>query len=332
MKLGFSIIIPVYNRPEELAELLQSILLQHNLPDIEIVVVEDGSDKTSELVVNQYADRLNIKYCVKKNTGPGDSRNYGMTHASGDYFIILDSDCLLPENYLSVVSKFLGRNYADAYGGPDVAHSSFNNKQKAINYSMTSFLTTGGLRGSKKTSGNFQVRSFNMGLSKKAFQLTGGFAKQRIGEDIDLNFRLKAKKLSTVYIADAFVYHKRRNSWPSFFKQVQNFGAARPILNQLHPGSARLTYWFPSVFIVGLVLALILCALNFPMLLWVYLAYFIAITVDSFSQNKQLLVAFWSVYAVLVQFLAYGTGFLRTIFRLYLLQKSPKEAFPEMFE
>lgn len=332
MKLRFSIIIPVYNRPEELEELLQSILLQNDLPEIEIIVVEDGSDKKSELVVNEHAAKLNLKYYLKRNTGPGDSRNFGMRQASGDYFILLDSDCLLPENYLSVVKKFLAENYADAYGGRDVAHSSFNSKQKAINYSMTSFLTTGGLRGSKKTSDNFQVRSFNMGLSKEAFQLTGGFAKQRIGEDIDLNFRLKDKKLSTVYIADAFVYHKRRNSWPSFFNQVQNFGAARPILNQMHPGSARLTYWFPLAFIVGLLVAFILCALNSPILLLIYLVYFLAIVVDSFRKNKQLEVAFLSVYAVMVQFLAYGTGFLRTILRLYLLQKSPRKAFPAMFE
>lgn len=331
MKLQFSIIIPVYNRPEELEELLQSILLQSEDHAVEIVVIEDGSDRKSKPVVNKYANKLNLKYYFKDNTGPGDSRNFGMRQASGDYFIILDSDCLLPENYLSVVSTFLSENYAEAFGGPDKAHPSFNATQKAINYSMTSFLTTGGLRGNQKTSANFQLRSFNMGLSKKAFQLTGGFAKQRIGEDIDLNFRLKDKNLSTVYIADAFVYHKRRNSWPTFFKQIKNFGAARPILNKLHEGSARLTYWFPALFILGLLFSLVLWALNVPWLIFMYLIYFLAIAVDSFAKNRQLNVAFLSVYAVLVQFLAYGLGFLRTFVRLYLLQMSPKESFPAMF-
>lgn len=332
MKLQFSIIIPVYNRPEELAELLQSIVLQKECHELEVIVIEDGSEIRSEQVVNEYDEKLNIKYYFKENTGPGDSRNFGMGQASGDYFIILDSDCLLPENYLTVVSTFLAKSYAEAYGGPDKAHPSFNSRQKAINYSMTSFLTTGGLRGSEKTADNFQLRSFNMGVSKKAFQLTGGFAKQRIGEDIDLNFRLREQQLSTVYIGGAYVYHKRRNSWMSFFKQIRNFGAARPILNQMHAGSARLTYWFPTLFILGLLGAFILTFFHFPWLLIMYLVYFLAIALDSFSKRKQLDVACLSVYAVFVQFLAYGSGFLGSILRLYLLKKSPREAFPAMFE
>jgi len=322
----------VYNRPEELAELLQSIVLQKKGHELEVIVIEDGSKITSEHVVNEYDDKLNIKYYFKENTGPGDSRNFGMEQASGGYFIILDSDCLLPDKYLAVVRTFLGKNYSEAFGGPDKAHTSFNSRQKAINYSMTSFLTTGGLRGSKKTANNFQLRSFNMGLSKKAFQLTGGFAKQRIGEDIDLNFRLKEQQLSTAYIADAFVYHKRRNSWLSFYKQIRNFGAARPVLNRMHRGSARLTYWFPTAFILGLLGAVILAFFHFPWLLFMYLAYFLAIALDSFSKSKQLDVACLSVYAVFVQFLAYGSGFLRSIFRLYLLQKSARESFPAMFK
>lgn len=331
MKLPFSIIIPVYNRPEELEELLQSILLQEDEHDVEIVVIDDGSEINSKYVVKQYNKKLNLKYYFKENTGPGDSRNYGMKQAVGDYFIILDSDCLLPENYLSVVSTFLSENYAEAFGGPDKAHPSFNATQKAINYSMTSFLTTGGLRGNQKTAANFQLRSFNMGLSKKAFRLTGGFAKQRIGEDIDLNFRLKEKNLSTVYIDDAFVYHKRRNSWFGFYKQIKNFGAARPILNKLHKGSSRLTYWFPALFILGLLFSLVLLALNAPWLIFIYLIYFLAIALDSFRKNRQLNVAFLSVFAVLVQFLGYGLGFLRTFVRLYLLQMTKKESFPAMF-
>lgn len=332
MKLQFSIIIPVYNRPEELDELLQSILLQQEDYGVEVVVVEDGSLRNCKDVVHKYVEKLNIKYLLKENTGPGDSRNFGMAQASGNYFIILDSDCLLPENYLSVVFKFLSSTYAAAFGGPDKAHPSFNSRQKAINYSMTSFLTTGGLRGNMKTAGNFQLRSFNMGLSKKAFQLTGGFAKQRIGEDIDLNFRLKEKNLSTVYIGDAFVYHKRRNSWLSFFNQIRKFGAARPILNQMHPGSARFTYWFPLLFIFGFLSSLVLYTLNFPWLLLIYLLYFLAIAVDSLMKNRQINVAFLSVYAVLVQFTAYGSGFLSSVVKLYLLRKSPRESFPGMFE
>jgi glycosyltransferase involved in cell wall biosynthesis len=331
LNLEFSIIIPVYNRPEELEELLQTILNQKGSNNIEVIIVEDGSVKKSNLLIDKYIDRLNLKYYFKKNTGPGDSRNYGMERALGNYFIILDSDCLLPEHYLSVLSKSLNENYADAFGGPDAAHSSFSNKQKAINYSMTSFLSTGGLRGAAHETKNFQLRSFNMGLSKEAFLLTGGFSKQRIGEDIDLNYRLKDKNLSRLYIADAFVYHKRRTSWFDFFKQIRNFGAARPVLNKLHPGSGRITYWFPSLFILGLIFSLLSFVLNFPAPLMLYLLYFLAVGIDSFIKNKQLVVAILSILAVFAQFLAYGTGFLRSVLRLHILRKSAMDTFPKMF-
>jgi glycosyltransferase involved in cell wall biosynthesis len=331
LNLEFSIIIPVYNRPEELEELLQSILNQKESNNIEVIIIEDGSVKKSNLLIDKYIDQLNLKYYFKKNTGPGDSRNYGMERALGNYFIILDSDCLLPENYLSVLSKSLNENYADAFGGPDAAHSSFSNKQKAINYSMTSFLSTGGLRGAAHETKNFQLRSFNMGLSKEAFLLTGGFSKQRIGEDIDLNYRLKDKNLSRLYIADAFVYHKRRTSWFDFFKQIRNFGAARPVLNKLHPGSGRITYWLPSLFILGLIFSLLSFVLSFPAPLMLYLMYFLAVGIDSFIKNKQLAVAILSMLAVFAQFLAYGTGFLRSVLRLHILRKSAMDTFPKMF-
>jgi len=331
LNIEFSIIIPVYNRPEELEELLQSILNQKESNNVEVIIIEDGSNKKSNLLVDRYIDQLDIKYCFKRNSGPGDSRNYGMKRALGNYFIILDSDCLLPENYLSVLSKSLSDNYVDAFGGPDSAHPSFSDKQKAINYSMTSFLSTGGLRGAAHEAKNFQLRSFNMGLSKEAFLLTGGFSKQRIGEDIDLNYRLKDKNLSTRYIADAFVYHKRRTSWAGFFKQIRNFGAARPVLNKLHPGSGRITYWFPSLFILGLVFSLIAFVLNFSAPLMLYMVYFLAVGIDSFIKNKQPVVAILSMFAVCLQFLAYGTGFLRSVLRLYIFRKSAKDAFPKMF-
>ena len=331
MNLDFSIIIPVYNRPEELEELLQSILNQKGSNHVEVIIIEDGSINKSNLLIDKYISQINLKYYFKENTGPGDSRNYGMEQALGNYFIILDSDCLLPENYLSVLSNSLNEHYADAFGGPDAAHSSFSNKQKAINYSMTSFLSTGGLRGSANEAKNFQLRSFNMGLSKEAFLLTGGFSKQRIGEDIDLNYRLKDKKFSTRYIADAFVYHKRRTSWTEFFKQIRNFGAARPVLNKLHPGSGRITYWFPSLFILGLFASLISLVLNFPAPLMLYLIYFLAVGLDSLIKNKQATVAILSIFAVCLQFLAYGTGFLRSVLRLYILRRSAKATFPKMF-
>ena len=329
--MRFSIIIPVYNRPEELGELLQSIYVQDKQRKTEIIVVEDGSEKRSSSVVAKFDDILNIKYCFKKNSGPGDSRNYGMQRASGDYFILLDSDCILPENYLSTVNSALEKEYVDAYGGPDAAHSSFTNWQKAINYSMTSFLTTGGLRSEESSTKKFQLRSFNMGVSKKAFVLTGGFSKQRIGEDIDLNFKLLEKGCKTRLIKEAFVYHKRRTSMQDFFKQTKNFGAARPILNKMHPGSAKLSYWLPSFFVLGLLSSLIIWYFVSPLGFLIYGLYFLAVSIDSFVKNKNIAIALSSVLAALIQFLGYGSGFLRSVYRLYFQRKGIREAFPGMF-
>lgn len=329
--MRFSIIIPVYNRPEELDELLQSIYVQDKERKTEIIVVEDGSEKQSSSVVSTYENLLNIKYCFKKNSGPGDSRNYGMQRASGDYFILLDSDCILPDNYLSIVNNALEKEFVDAYGGPDAAHSSFTNWQKAINYSMTSFLTTGGLRSEESATKKFQLRSFNMGISKKAFVSTGGFSKQRIGEDIDLNFKLLEKGCITRLIKEAFVYHKRRTSLREFLKQTRNFGAARPILNKMHPGSAKLNYWFPSFFVLGLFSSLVIWYFFSPLGFLIYALYFLAISIDSFVKNKKIAIALSSVMAAFIQFLGYGTGFLRSVYRLYFQRKGIKEAFPGMF-
>lgn len=329
--MKFSIIIAVYNRPEELDELLQSILRQNTEIEIEVVVVDDGSDKRSNSIVKKHIDAIDIKYCFKKNTGPGDSRNFGMERASGDYFVILDSDCMLPDHYMDEVSTALNKNYTDAYGGPDTVHPSFSARQKAINYSMTSLLSTGGLRGSDKASQKFQLRSFNMGLSKKAFLLTGGFARQRIGEDIDLNFRLKKHNCSTRYIPEAFVYHKRRSSWSEFFRQTMNFGAARPLLNKMHRGTGKLSYWLPSLFVLGFILAFVLFYFQFYVPLMIYVLYFLAVGADSTVKNQSLMVGSLSILAVLIQFFGYGSGFLRSIYRLYLLRKTIRQSFPGMF-
>ena len=338
MELHFSVIIPIYNRPEELSELLTSLSKQQFDQPFEIIVVEDGSGLRSDQVIKQF-DQLNIKYFFKENSGPGDSRNYGMQRASGNYFIILDSDCILPDFYFKEVTSALKNNYTDAYGGADAAHKSFTVIQKAINYSMTSLLTTGGLRGSDKVKSKFQPRSFNMGISKKAFLQTKGFSKQRYGEDIDLTFKLWNLHFETQFIPKAFVYHKRRATWKQFFDQTFNFGAARPVLNHMHPGSAKITYWFPSLFILGLLLAFCFTFIGVNFFLILYGVYFILIIIDATSKNsckdklclESVLAGFSSIIATLVQFFGYGSGFLRSFFRLHIFGKSIRETFPEMF-
>lgn len=311
MKLQFSIIVPVYNRPQEIEELLYSIQSQTFKEDVEIILVEDGSSNTCEEVIKGFS-KLNIQYFFKENSGPGASRNYGMSKATGNYFIILDSDVILPENYLSIVSERLKENYTDAFGGPDAAHPDFTTLQKAINYSMTSFLTTGGIRGKEKGIGKFQPRSFNMGISKKAFEVTKGFSDMRAGEDIDFTFRLLEKGFDSQLIHQAFVYHKRRNTLLSFYKQTFAFGSARPILNKKYPSSAKLTYWFPSLFAIGFDLLIILAIVGYWEFSFLYQLYFIAIFFDSLIQNKNFLVAFLSLITTTVQMFGYGIGFLNS--------------------
>ena len=315
MKIAFSIIIPVYNRPEEIDELLASILSQEYDESFDVCIIEDGSSVKTDLIVDKYSSQLSIHYLEKQNTGPGASRNYGMKQATGNYFIILDSDVILPKHYLATVAKQLEKKYTDAFGGPDAAHPNFTSLQKAINYSMTSFLTTGGIRGKKKSVGKFQPRSFNMGLSQKAFDITKGFSNMRAGEDIDLSFRLWEQGLETQLIDAAYVYHKRRNSFLGFFQQTFAFGTARPKLNKKYPTTAKLTYWFPSIFILGLDLSILLSFFGVYSPILLYAFYFSLIGLDAFLRNNfNPLVGFLSIITSLTQFLGYGLGFLDSKF------------------
>jgi glycosyltransferase involved in cell wall biosynthesis len=316
LKLDFSIIIPVYNRPDELNELLDSLTRQTYSEKFEVIVVEDGSTLKSDAIVNDYAGQLDIKYHFKENSGAGASRNYGMKRAQGNYFVIFDSDCLIPSHYLTVVDKQLKKNFTDAYGGADKAHPSFSNLQKAINYSMTSFLTTGGIRGNKKSVNKFQPRSFNCGISKEAFQSTGGFSDMKIGEDIALTLSLWGKNYATQFIENAFVYHKRRTSLPQFYNQTLAFGKARPGLNRMFPGTARITYWFPSIFMIVFLSSIFLNFLGNGFMSLLFAIYFFALLVDAFIRNKNLPVAILSLVTTVVQFAGYGLGFLRGIMRM----------------
>ena len=316
MKVSFSIIIPVYNRPKEIDELLESLTTQDFSDDFEVLIIEDGSTVKSDVIVEKYKLQLKIKYFFKENTGAGASRNFGMQQASSNYFIILDSDVIVPEQYLLEVKQTLEENFTDAFGGPDAAHESFTPLQKAINYSMTAVLTTGGIRGKKQATGKFQPRSFNLGLSKIAFEKTQGFSKMKNGEDIDLTFRLWENGFETQLIEKAFVYHKRRSSLKQFFKQTFGFGTARPALNRRYPKTAKLTYWFPSLFIIGFDISIILAILNFNQVLYFYSFYFVLIFFNSLFQNKNLQVAILSIATSFTQFLGYGLGFLQSQFFL----------------
>ena len=257
--MRYSVIIPVYNRPDEVDELLQSLTAQH-FKDFEVVVVEDGSSVPCEKIVNQYQGKLDIHYYNKPNSGPGQTRNYGAERSNGEYLIILDSDCILPEGYLDAVEKELQTAPADAFGGPDRAHSSFTDIQKAINYSMTSFFTTGGIRGGKKKMDKFYPRSFNMGVRREVYQALGGFSNMRFGEDIDFSIRIFKGGYQCRLFPDAWVYHKRRTDFKKFFKQVHNSGIARINLYKKYPESLKVVHLLPAVFTLGVAL-LLLCTL-----------------------------------------------------------------------
>jgi glycosyltransferase involved in cell wall biosynthesis len=310
----YSIIIPVYNRPLEIEELLESLTLLEGAVAFEVLVVEDGSPNTCQDIVKKFEGKLNIHYFLTENQGAGRSRNYGMQKAKGDYFVIFDSDCIIPSEYLSSVDKALKDNFTDAYGGPDAAHKSFTDIQKAINYSMTSVFTTGGIRGNKRAVGKFQPRSFNLGLSKKAFELTEGFSDLKIGEDIDLTFRLWENGCDTQLIETAFVYHKRRSTFGEFYKQTQAFGKARPFLNKRFPGTARWTYWFPSLFSFGLLLALFTFMLDALLGMLCYGVYYAVLFTHSSVLNKSLRVGALSLISTTIQFFGYGLGFLKSHF------------------
>lgn len=329
--MNFSIIIPVYNRPEETNELLESLAVSTYKKPFEIVIIEDGSAKTSKEVVDTFANKLNISYYSKENSGPGDSRNFGMQKAKGDYFIIFDSDCIIPENYLDNVEKKLKTNYVDCFGGPDNALKSFSNIQKAINFAMTSFLTTGGIRGGSEKVDKFQPRSFNMGISKNAFEASKGFGNIHPGEDPDLSIRLWKLGFETRLFSDCFVYHKRRIDWEKFSLQVSKFGKARPILNSWYPEYNKITYWFPAFFVIGFFMSIIALLMLEDIPLKIYFFYFVIIFLVSSFQNKNIIVGYYSMIAVWKQFFGYGFGFLKSFFKINILKKKPELAFPELF-
>ncbi len=331
MKIEYSFIVPVYNRPQEIEELLASMTAMEFANSYEIVIVEDGSTETSEEVIKKYTDRLNISYYSKENTGPGDSRNYGMRKAKGNYFIVLDSDVILPANYLKEVDLFLSKKFVHCFGGPDDAHDSFTDLQKAISYSMTSYLTTGGIRGRKAVVNKFQPRSFNMGISREAFNASKGFGNIHPGEDPDLTIRLWNLGYETALIPDAKVFHKRRISWDKFYIQVNKFGMVRPILNKWHPETAKITYWFPALFLGYMLFSIVNLIVGIPYFILLLGVYFLSIGIGASIKYKSISIGIQAIIAVCIQFYGYGKGFLKSYFYIHILNRKPQNQFKKLF-
>ena len=327
--MRYSVIIPVYNRPDEVDELLQS-LTQQSFKDFEVIVVEDGSSIPCKPVTEKYQELLDVHYYDKPNSGPGQTRNYGAERSKGEYLIILDSDCILPEGYFLAVEEELQHEAADAFGGPDRAHESFTDIQKAINYSMTSFFTTGGIRGGKKKMDKFYPRSFNMGIRKSTYEALGGFSPMRFGEDIDFSIRLFKNGNKVCLFPSAWVYHKRRTDWHKFFRQVYNSGIARINLYKKYPDSLKLVHLLPAAFTLGVLFFLVgslFCTWSLlPLGLFCLLIF-----ADSSIQNKSIKIGFLSIIASFIQLSGYGCGFLDAAWNRLVLKKEEFSAFQKTF-
>lgn len=327
--MRYSVIIPVYNRPDEVDELLGSLAVQ-TFRDFEVIIVEDGSSVPCEGLVGDYRDRMDIHYYYKPNSGPGQTRNYGAERSRGEYLLILDSDCILPEGYLAAVEAELRREPADAFGGPDRAHDSFTSVQKAINYAMTSFFTTGGIRGGKKKMDRFYPRSFNMGIRAEVYRALGGFSRMRFGEDIDFSIRIFKAGYRCRLFPQAWVWHKRRTDFRKFFKQVHNSGIARINLYKKYPESLKLVHLLPAVFTVGV--ALVLLAAFFCVWSLGLLGIFVlVIFLDASLKNKSPKIGILSVIAAFIQLVGYGTGFLLAWWKRCILGKKSFSAFEKNF-
>ena len=317
--MKYSIIVPVYNRPDEVDELLESLSSQ-TLKDFEVVIVEDGSKITCKDVCDKYVNILHLHYYYKENSGPGQSRNYGVERANGEYVLIVDSDAVAPAGFMQAIDDELQRQPSDAWGGPDAAHESFTDVQKAISYAMTSFFTTGGIRGGKKQLDKFYPRSFNLGIRREAYLALGGFSKTRFskmslyGEDIDFSIRIYKAGYSCRLFPEAWVWHKRRTDFRKFWRQVYNSGYARINLWRMYPEALKPVHALPSVFTLGVVGLLVLAPFTCGWSLILLLLYALLILIDSSIQSKSLKVGFLAVAAVFVQLIGYGIGFLESLF------------------
>ena len=345
--MKFSFIIPVFNRPDEVDELLESLTKQ-GVSDFEVIVVEDGSSVTCESVCKKYEGKLDLHYYKKPNSGPGQTRNYGAERARGEYLIILDSDVVVPEGYLDAVGKELESNPTEAFGGPDAAHESFTPTQKAISYSMTSFFTTGGIRGGKKGLDKFYPRSFNMGVRRDVYLSLGGFSKMRFGEDIDFSYRIVEAGYRPRLFPDAWVWHKRRTDFRKFFRQVYNSGIARINLEKRHPGTLKMVHLLPTAFTVGVIALIVLAAVARALIYydaahwhtWYYVClaalspiilYSIIIFADSTRKNRSLKVGLLSVPAAFTQLMGYGFGFIESWWKRCVLKRNEFQAFEKTF-
>ena len=331
MKPSISIVVAIYNRKDELFELLNS-LTQQTDKEFEIIIVDDGSLIDLKLTIQNFDEMLDIKYFKKDNSGPGLTRNYGAKRAANEWLVFVDSDVIVEKDYIENIKKDIQTIPCDAFGGADKAHKGFNLMQKAISYSMTSVFTTGGIRGSKKAVSKFQPRSFNMGVKKSVFEKVGGFSEMRIGEDPDLSMTLWENGFTTAFFDDIAVYHKRRVDFGKFSKQVYQFGCARPILNQRHPNYVKISFAFPTLFMLGYIMGFIeYFLLGRGIILVFYGLYTFLVLFHALLLTKNISIAGMAVISTYIQMFSYGYGFLKSWILLNVVKMKPEEAFPHHY-
>ncbi len=318
----FSLIVPVYNRPEEVSELLESLSKQ-TFKDFEFILVEDGSSRKSDKILESYQDKFMFKYIDRENQGPALARNTGMEEAVGDYMLFVDSDCILPSDWMQKLVDALKENPVDCFGGPDRAADKFNDVQKAISFAMTSFITTGGIRGGKRQVDKFHPRSYNLGISRKLYQEMGGFPVTRMhpGEDMVFSVELIKRGYRTALFNDCFVYHKRRSTLKQFFRQVYKFGYTRYIISKVYPETKKIIYWFPSLFLFGSLFLLLTGALLHLFYLIPLGLLFILIFFTAYIENRSIKVAMLAIVSSFIQLAGYGWGFARSFFNIEILGK-----------
>lgn len=327
--IKISVVIPVYNRPEELKELLDSLTIQHYKDQTEVIIIEDGSSLTSEESVAQFRNQLNIKYIKQENAGPSAARNCGAKDAEGQYLFFFDSDCALPSDFFDKIHSSLQKNDYDCFGTKDTAHSFFSPIQKAISYSMTSFFTTGGIRGGKEGKMDaFYPRSYSMGVRKSVFDQVNGFAADmRYGEDIDFSLRVKEAGYKIGLVSETFVYHKRRSTFRSFFKQTFCSGTARIDLARRHKGALRIVHLLPSCAVLGLVALVVLSVCVSWLFLLPIVAYAALIFADSYRSFRSVDVSLLSLRASACQICGYGLGFLYNLWERFVMRRKNTVAF-----
>jgi len=329
--MQFSVIIPIYNRPDEIVELLESLTLQSAKSLFEVIIIEDGSEYSCEEVIHPYFNQLDLHYYTQTNQGPGPARNTGAAKAKGEYLIFFDSDCIIPSNYFNNVIEHLDIQALDCFGGPDESHPFFTPIQKAISYSMTSPITTGGIRGGGRKMDKFYPRSFNLGIKRSAFEALNGFANMRFGEDLDLSMRTVKQGFTVGLIAEASVYHKRRTHFKAFFKQVFNSGIARIDLSLLHPGTLKPVHMLPSAFTLGYPVLALLGYLLSPLFYFLFALFPLTIFTDALFRTKSAYVALLSTWASIIQLTGYGTGFIKAFWVRIVKGKGSFHNFAQSF-